>query len=188
MNVQHNYKILTTVDNTYVQKCEINLLLIYDTVKCLLLGLAAETLALAYQARADTRSSDVRLDLGIIFRPLAWPRVSISPDRWLWRVVRRLRFERTDHINVLELKAVLGTLKWRMRSSRMIWRRYLHMVDSQVTLGVVAKGRSSSRMLMRILKKINALTLAGSAHHCLVFVRSEANPADAPSRWESAGW
>ncbi len=55
------------------------------------------------------------------------------------------------------------------------------MVDSQVTLGVVAKGRSSSCMLMRILRKIDAMMLAGSATNYLVFARSEANPADAPS-------
>eukprot|EP00972_Heterocapsa_arctica_P007695 1121440-Heterocapsa_arctica.AAC.1 len=36
--------------------------------------------------RADHRVSDVRLDVGLPFRSTAWPRTSINPTRWTWKV------------------------------------------------------------------------------------------------------
>ena len=36
--------------------------------------------------RTEYRGSDVRLDLGVIFRPDTAPRTSIDPSRWIWNV------------------------------------------------------------------------------------------------------
>ena len=55
-------------------------------------------------------------------------------------------------------------------------------MDSNVTLGVIAKGRTSSKRLRRVLGKINAVTLVGHFTVTVGFCRSEHNPADRPSR------
>ena len=55
-------------------------------------------------------------------------------------------------------------------------------MDSRVSLGVVAKGRTSSWMLRKVLMKINAVCLAASLSPLLGYCRSHLNPADAPSR------
>ena len=60
--------------------------------------------------------------------------------------------------------------------------RFLHLVDSQVVLGAVTKGRSSSRHLGRVVDRLNALILAANARKLLAFVWSVWNPADDPSR------
>ena len=53
------------------------------------------------------------------------------------------------------------SLRWRFRTETNIGTKFLHLVDSRVTLGVVAKGRTSSWRLRRALCKVNALMLAG---------------------------
>ena len=61
----------------------------------------------------------------------------------------------------------------------------MHLFDSQVALAVIAKGRSSSRVLNHVVSKINALTLAGSMMPGYAFIASEWNPSDAASRrWD----
>ena len=53
------------------------------------------------------------------------------------------------------------------------------MIDSQVSVGIISRGRTSSRMLRKALIKINAACLTGTQPgHC----RSHFNPADAPSQ------
>ena len=58
----------------------------------------------------------------------------------------------------------------------------LHFVDSQVCLGVLAKGRSSSRLLRRTLGSIAALVIAGDLCPCYGFSLSETTPSDIPFR------
>ena len=55
-------------------------------------------------------------------------------------------------------------------------------MDSQVAISVAAKGRSSSKALNRVIKRINSFCLAADIHPFFVYVRSKLNPADAPSR------
>ena len=94
---------------------------------------------------------------------------------WAWK--------RSDaHINELESLAVLMELRRRSRSTRNFDCTYLHLVDSQVAIGVCTKKRSSSRLLQRVLRRANALCLASGLHPVYVYVRSELNPADRPSR------
>ena len=35
--------------------------------------------------RVDHRGSDVRLDLGVVYRPCAWPRTSVDLGKWTWQ-------------------------------------------------------------------------------------------------------
>ena len=56
------------------------------------------------------------------------------------------------------------------------------LVDSRVVLGAVAKGRLGSQSLNFFLKRIAALCFAGGLELQVVYIPSEFNPADFPSR------
>ncbi len=81
-----------------------------------------------YLRRMEFRGSDVRLDLGIVFRPDSAPRTSIDPSRWIWTVAHSWPYRKEEHINILELRAILHTLEWRARgasfqsSASFIWQ------------------------------------------------------------------
>ena len=131
---------------------------------------------------ADYRGSDVRLDTGELLRPHAWPRRSLDTARYVWHSVLAARYSREEHINVLELKANLLHLRWRLRAKKRMGSRFLHLLDSQVCLGVLTKGRSSSWRLNRVLNRCNSLTLAAGLFPLYGYVRSDWNTSDRPSR------
>ena len=87
-----------------------------------------------------------------------------------------------EHINVLETRAFLLAMRWRARNRDEHGKRFLHLVDSMVTMGAITKGRSSSLRLRRVVAKCNAVLLASHFYPCLGYVRSAENPADRPSR------
>ena len=132
--------------------------------------------------RSMHKGGDVRLATGTLLHPSAWPRRSIEPAWWHWKVVLSYP-QKGRHINVQELHAVLQSYRWKMRSKNEIRTRAVHALDSQVAMSVIVKGRSSSRQLNYLLKKLNALILACSGQLALVYVRTDLNPADKPSRW-----
>ena len=130
------------------------------------------------------RGSDVRVATQTLMSPGAFPRKSLDASRWKWEVV--LAFPLCgQHINALELCAIVAILKWRLRKSVSIGRRFTNCIDSQVCMAVCAKGRSSSRVLCRILHSSNSLSLASSTHTLYAYIRTADNPADRPSRWQS---
>ena len=135
-----------------------------------------------YLRRAEFRGSDVRLDLNVAYRPDAMVRTTIDPRRWVWKVAQAWKWQRREHINLLELRCILRTLEWRARSSTFHSCRFLHLSDSQICLSVLAKGRSSSRKINRILRRICALCLALNLYPLWAWIMSKLNPADAPSR------
>eukprot|EP00435_Cladocopium_sp_Y103_P072274 s233_g39.t1 len=110
-------------------------------------------LVAAFIRRQEFRGSDVRLDLGSLYRPDSFPRGSIDPSRWLWHAAASYAFERSEHINVLELRALIHSFEWRLRSSKFSRCRALHLTDSIVALSVCVKGRSSARVLNRLLRR-----------------------------------
>ena len=132
--------------------------------------------------RADHRGSDVRLDIGLPFRASAWPRSTVNPARWTWKVVLAYPWQKTQHINMLELRAIFAAMRWKARSLRNFRTRKCIITDSQVALSVAAKCRSSSKRLNRILWRTNAVALATCSHFFFVYVRTGLNPADPPSR------
>lgn len=132
--------------------------------------------------RSEYRGSDVRLDLGIIYKPDVAPRTSIDPSRWSWSVADAYPYRVPDHINVLELRSILHALEWRARSSVSHSQRFLHLSDSQICLAVLTKGRSSSKRLSHWLRKICALCLTLNIYPLYAWIESRLNPADEPSR------
>eukprot|EP00438_Fugacium_kawagutii_P016319 Skav222801 [mRNA] locus=scaffold1419:399983:408357:+ [translate_table: standard] len=115
----------------------------------------------AFVKRQEYRGSDVRLDIGTMYRPEAFPRATVNPHKWEWHIAHSYEFQPGQHINVLELCAVNHTFEWRLRRSTFGDCRALHLSDSQVVLGVIVKGRSSSRQLNRLLRRLAALLVAG---------------------------
>ena len=132
--------------------------------------------------RAEYHGSDVRLDVGLIYKPDAAPRTSVDPTRWVWTVGDAYPFKTAEHINILELRAILHALQWRARSSLSHNKRFLHLSDSQICLAVLSKGRSSSKRVNHVLRRICALCLAMNWYPLWAWVESRLNPADEPSR------
>ena len=88
-----------------------------------------------------------------------------------------------EHINALELRALVLAVRWFLSLGRPPDPvRVLSLVDSSVALFSVNKGRSSSFPLLRILRGLAALLLAGGLFLTTAWVPTHLNPADAPSR------
>lgn len=77
------------------------------------------------------------------------------------RTVLSYKWSAEQHINVLEVTAVLTEFRRRLRDPSMINKRTMNIVDSLVTYFAVTKGRSGSKQLNRPLRRIMALNLAG---------------------------
>ena len=86
------------------------------------------------------------------------------------------------HINELEMRAYLSAFKWRLRNSGNLDQKFFHVLDSQVSIAVLTKHRSSSIRLNRVARTVDALELASGSVGVYGFCRSDGNPADAPSR------
>ncbi len=99
-----------------------------------------------------------------------------------FRDVLSLKATKPEHAGVMELKGVLLTLRWLMRSSSRHGKRVVLLVDANAALGAVAKGRSNAPAFHRTLCSIDALLLATNTLLRPVYVPSGDNPADAPSR------
>jgi len=110
-------------------------------------------------------------------------RTSVPGRLWKWKVISGWRWKgQKEHINSLELRAVLTTLKWRLQHRGHIGHRFLHLVDSLVVLHALARGRSSSKKLRSSLSKVNALLLCSSSQALWGYIHTDQNPADKPSR------
>ena len=60
--------------------------------------------------------------------------------------------------------------------------RFCFCVDAQVALAVASKGRSSSKLLDRILKRLNAYVLETFTTPFYIYVHTTKNPSDGLSR------
>ena len=71
-----------------------------------------------YLRIAEKGGSDVRLELGVPFRPGAWPRAGAAAQYWSWVIVHSYPWRSSVgvYINKVELLAVFTSLKWRTRS------------------------------------------------------------------------
>ena len=108
---------------------------------------------------------------------------SVDAGFWEWRTCLSAAWRRQgEHINVLEARAVLMTLKWRLRKVANHNVRFLHLVDSGVVMSCLGKGRSSSSRLRPVLLQIGAISVTGQLSPIYLHVRSGRNPADRPSR------
>ena len=65
-------------------------------------------------------------------------------------------------------------------------RKLPFLVDAKVVVGAGVEGRSSARALRTVLRSAAAHTMAANVLPRIVYIPSESNPADAPSRGERA--
>jgi hypothetical protein len=103
--------------------------------------------------------------------------VTIMSGRWKYN-------QYNTHINELELQSVLLGVRWlcSLVSIRGSGRRIVLLVDNAVTKYTVTKGRSSSTPLLKILRRLCCLLIAMDVKLKLIYIPSEWNPADGPSR------
>ena len=110
-------------------------------------------------------------------------RAGIPGTLWKWREVAGWAWKQhTDHINVLELRAILTSVRWLVEKKHLRHAKFLHLTDSLVCLHCLSRGRSSSRKLRRTLMRINALLLGADLHAFWGYIHTSQNPADRPSR------
>eukprot|EP00435_Cladocopium_sp_Y103_P018568 s1259_g4.t1 len=89
-------------------------------------------------------------------------RASVPSKLWRWKVITGWKWKHgKEHINSLELRAVLTSLRWRLEKLKHTGCRLVHLTDSLVCLHTLSRGRSSSRRLRRTMARVNALVLAG---------------------------
>ena len=65
----------------------------------------------------------------------------------------RTAWQSGKHIKVLEARAFVLAVRWRMRGVTAIGCRFLHLISSRVTMEIAIKGRSSSRRRRKVLSK-----------------------------------
>ena len=110
-------------------------------------------------------------------------RASLPAKLWRWRTVSGWTWKSNDeHINVLELRAVLTSVKWRVEHLEQRNLRCIHLVDSLVVLHGLTRGRSSSRKLQRTPMRISSYLLVSGLQPLWGYVDTSQNPADRPSR------
>ena len=86
------------------------------------------------------------------------------------------------HVNEVELRAILQSFVWRTWRTGGFKCKFMHLTESQATLGVATKSRSSSYKLQPTIARLNAVTLAADIYPSYGFLVSEDNPSDKPSR------
>jgi len=99
-----------------------------------------------------------------------------------FRDVISARKTRDAHPGSLEASGLLLLLKWITRSSKNFSRRIPVLVDAQAVLGAAAKGRTSAGSISLDMKRIAVVTFSSDILPSYVYIPSEDNPADAPSR------
>lgn len=110
-------------------------------------------------------------------------RASVPARLWKWKTAASWAWSsRHEHINVLETRAVLTALRWRLERQKQLHGKFIHLVDSLVVLHSLSRGRSSSKKLRRTILRVNALLLATKSQAVWAYVHTKQNPADAPSR------
>ena len=99
-----------------------------------------------------------------------------------WRVLDSYRFRKAGHINLQEARAVRVEVVREARRSLQP-RRVILFCDSQVVVGALGKGRSSSYKLNGILRSMLPYFIGANLELVVIWVSTHCNPADFPSRF-----
>ena len=143
---------------------------------------SVETVNRILLRRTNHTGSDVRIISGEVLNPKCYPRQAVASKWWIWEPVANVKWARAEHINSLELEAILLTLKYYVLNLQVSNSRIFHLTDSYVCMFIVAKGRSGSKILSYKLKKLAALCLAFGLHLVVAHLDSADNPTDYASR------
>ena len=143
------------------------------------------TLTNLFIGMACHKGADIRIVQGTGKEPARWPRESFSASFWHWHDILSFRWASRggpEHINVLEFRAALAVLRWRAKRPGFARSRFLHLMDSQVALAALARGRSSSRKLAALCEAVAAYLLSSGSSQFGGYINTSSNPADRPSR------
>ena len=99
-----------------------------------------------------------------------------------WSCVWRHKWQRLQHINVLEGHSLVRAAERVTQMAERCGRQHLILTDSLVCLGLYQKGRSSRPMLNRVTRRLAALTLGYRQHFPFRWASTKLNPVDGPSR------
>ena len=132
--------------------------------------------------RTNHTGSDVRISTGEILNPKAHPRQGVEANWWHWLPSFRVKWKIKEHINKLELRSILLAIQFRVNHHHETNMRIFHISDSYVCLSVIGKGRTGSKQLSKILRKLNAVLLAHGLTLIIGHVESTMNPTDGASR------
>ena len=128
-----------------------------------------------------TSRHDSNVDAHVEMHPLT---VAITNNLSAWSDIFAIKLQPGwHHIVLLEGEAAVQALLFYLKFQTQIWRkRALFYVDSTSFLGAAAKGRSSSRVLNGICRRLAAIQSAAHVHILWAWVATNRNPADRPSR------
>lgn len=138
-------------------------------------SLAEDLVSLARDAGKIPSGSDEVPAVADFVADRRWATIVGSP--WLFPELAA-----AEHIGVREARAFTTGLRWVLSHPSSLGRRVVILSDSSNVVGAVSKGRSSSFQLLRCLRHISALLLAGGLYVSVIWVPTESNPADEPSR------
>jgi hypothetical protein len=99
-----------------------------------------------------------------------------------WSTLVSSPWGRDAHINILELEALHLGLLWCASRPTLTGARLPVLVDSSAAYYIARKGRSSTGRLLTVFRRCSAVALAMAASLTPMWIPSELNPADAPSR------
>ncbi|CAE7270082.1 unnamed protein product [Symbiodinium sp. CCMP2592] len=141
-------------------------------------------LAMLVGRNVSHKGTDVRLDMGLPFVASDFGRRSVDPTLWQWKVLLSYKWKQQGHITLLESVAVLDLMKKLTRTADVTNRKLILMVDNQGVVGILAKGRSSARMMQNPLRRITALQLASNVRllATVPVAGSKRKPAVMPKR------
>ncbi len=129
----------------------------------------------------EFKGSEGRFESGTILegarQPVPYPAVA-----WKWTCVQSYAWGQTQHINVLELLAFFNYLKYVTSRGGLHASRFFHVLDSRVCSCVIAKGRSSSKLLNRVLRRVSSIVIASDSDVLPMWTISAWNLSDAGSR------
>eukprot|EP00971_Amphidinium_carterae_P163105 3233581-Amphidinium_carterae.1 len=94
----------------------------------------------------------------------------------------RFRFHEEEHINRLEGQAAKAAVKFAVRDQMHWGKRLVLLVDSQVIVHVLQRGRSSSRALNQMMRSLLPHLLGSKTTLVPLWVHTSCNPADDPTR------
>ena len=114
-------------------------------------------------------------------RPPPAVEVEWGPRR-AWRLGPVMTWRESEHNNVGEMRIAVCAIERAARSPACRGCRILLLSDSMVSIGALAKGRSSSRPILRLCRRALAVVVAARLRVACRYVPTWLNAADGPSR------
>lgn len=125
--------------------------------------------------------ADVRVQTGQVMGKKGAAHGSVRAWWWQWKHLVAVRWHEDYQPSRNENGSANFVVEGQGPSK--VGKRWLHLEDSMVSLLILSKGRTSSRLLQPVCKRIGALQLALSITVAHGHVPSEENPTDEASRW-----